>query len=381
MELSSRYPGLCDLKARAKARIPHFVWEYLDSGTGVEATQARNRRMLDAVLFQPAILEGEGAADLSCSLMGRDYPVPFGIAPLGMSGLIWPKAEKLLAAHAGTVGIPYGLSTVATEVPEEVGPVAGGQGWFQLYPPRDPGIRADMLARARSAGFEVLVLTCDVPIASRRERQTRGGLVQPPRLTPRLLAQVARCPVWAAGMLRGGLPHMKFLDKYSQATGPLPSTAHIGYLLRTAPDWAYLETLRSEWAGKLVIKGVMDPAPVARLEAMGVDALWVSNHAGRQFDGAPASIEALPAIRAATTLPVIFDSGIEGGLDILRALALGADFVMMGRAWHYALGALGAAGPAHLHAMLVADMASCMGQIGARDLGGLAARLVRPGQA
>lgn len=378
MDLHSRYPGLSDLKTRARARIPHFVWEYLDSGTGVEATQARNREMLDTVLFQPAILEGEVAADLACAFLGRAYPVPFGIAPLGMSGLIWPRAEKLLAAHAGTAGIPYTLSTVATEVPEAVGPLANGQGWFQLYPPRDPGIRADMLARAKGAGFDTLVLTCDVPIASRRERQTRGGLVQPPRLTPRLMAQVARCPTWAAGMLRTGLPHMKFLDKYSETTGPLPSTAHVGYLLRTAPDWAYLEALRAEWAGKLIVKGVMDPAPVARLEATGVDAIWVSNHAGRQFDGSLASIEAVPAIRAATNLPVIFDSGIAGGLDILRAVALGADFVMMGRAWHYALGALGAAGPQHLHDMLVADMVSCMGQIGARRLGDLAGRLVEP---
>ena len=376
MDLHSRYPGLCDLKARARRRIPHFVWEYLDSGTGREATLQRNRNKLDEILFHPAILEGEGAVDLSCSLMGRSYPVPFGISPVGMSGLIWPRAERLLAAHAGTAGIPYGLSTVATEMPENIGPHAQGQGWFQLYPPRDADIRADMLARVRDAGFETLILTVDVPVAARRERQTRGGLVQPPRLTPRLMAQVARCPAWAVGTLRTGLPRMRFLDKYSRARGRLPSTAHIGYLLRTAPDWAYLEDLRREWAGKLVVKGVMDARFVPRLEAAGVDAIWVSNHAGRQFDAALSAIEALPAIRAATTLPVIFDSGIAGGLDILRALALGADFVMMARAWHYALGALGAAGPAHLHDMLVADMASCMGQIGARSLADLPGRLV-----
>lgn len=379
MDLHSRYPGLSDLKSRARRRIPHFVWEYLDSGTGQEATLARNRAKLDEVLFHPAILEGEYTVDLGCSLMGRDYPVPFGISPVGMSGLIWPGAERLLAAHAGAAGIPYGLSTVAAELPENLGGHAGGQGWFQLYPPRDPAIRADMLARVRDAGFETLVLTVDVPVASRRERQTRGGLVQPPRLTPRLMAQVARCPAWAMGTLRGGLPRMRFLDKYSQATGPLPSTAHVGYLLRTAPDWAYLEDLRREWAGKLVVKGVMDARYVPRLEAAGVDAIWVSNHAGRQFDASLSAIEALPAIRAATALPVIFDSGVAGGLDIMRALALGADFVMMARAWHYALGALGAAGPAHLHDMLVADMASCMGQIGARKLADLPGRLVRDG--
>jgi len=377
MDLHSRYPGLSDLKSRARRRIPHFVWEFLDSGTGTEATLRRNRIKLDEVLFHPAMLEGEGEVDLSCSLLGRDHPVPFGISPVGMSGLIWPGAERLLAAHAATAGIPYGLSTVATETPETIGPYAQDQGWFQLYPPRDPGIRSDMLARARDAGFGTLVLTVDVPVASRRERQTRGGLVQPPRLTPRLMVQVARCPAWAFATMRKGLPRMRMLDNYTETSGPLPSTAHVGYLLRSVPDWTYLEELRRDWAGRLVVKGVMDARYLPRLEAAGVDAIWVSNHAGRQFDASLSAIEVLPAIRAATGLPVIFDSGVEGGLDIMRALALGADFVMMARAWHYALGALGAAGPAHLHDMLVADMASCMGQIGARSLADLPGRLVQ----
>jgi len=377
MDLHSRYPGLSDLKARARRRIPHFVWEFFDSGTGTETTLRRNRIKLDEVLFHPAMLQGDAAVDLGTSLLGRDYPVPFGISPVGMSGLIWPGAERLLAAHAAAMGIPYGLSTVATEPPETVGPHANGQGWFQLYPPRDPDIRRDMLARARDAGFETLVLTVDVPVASRRERQTRGGLVQPPRLTPRLMAQVALCPAWAMATLQKGLPRMRMLDAYTQTSGSLPSTAHAGYLLRSVPDWTYLDDLRREWAGKLVVKGVMDARYLPRLEAAGVDAIWVSNHAGRQFDGALSAIEVLPEIRAATDLPVIFDSGVEGGLDILRALALGANFVMMARAWHYALGALGPAGPRHLHDMLVADMTSCMGQVGARNFADLSGRLVQ----
>lgn len=376
MDLHSQYPAICDLKARARRRIPRFVWEYLDSGTGTEATLRRNRKKLDGVLFHPVILEGEIHATLKTSLLGQDHRVPFGIAPVGMSGLIWPDAERLLAAHAGQAGIPYTLSTVAAQTPEYIRPHIGENGWFQLYPPPDPDTRRDMLARARDAGFHTLVLTVDVPIASRRERQTRSGLVQPPRLTPRLLAQTARCPVWAMQMARSGMPHMRFLDKYAQNTGSLPSTAHIGYVLRTAPDWQYLSILRDEWAGKLIVKGVMDARYVPKLEDAGVDAIWISNHAGRQFDGALASIEVLPDIRAATRLPIIFDSGVEGGLDILRALALGADFVMLGRAWHYALGALGATGPAHLQDLLEKDMVSCMGQIGARNLTMLRDRLV-----
>jgi L-lactate dehydrogenase (cytochrome) len=381
MDLHARYPALSDLKARARRRIPHFVWEYLVSATGAETITARNRAAYDAVLFRPAALRGEIEVDLSCHLMGQNYPAPFGIAPLGMSGLIWPEAERLLARHAAKAGIPYTLSTVATRTPEDLAGRIGDQGWFQMYPPRDPAMRDDMLARAEQAGFHTLVLTVDVPTASRRERQTRGGLVQPPSLTPRLLAQVARCPVWALGIQSTGMPRMRLMDSYADQakTGPLPSTAHVGYLLRTAPDWDYVAALRAAWSGRLVIKGVMEPEVAARAEAAGVDAVWVSNHAGRQFDGAIASLDALRDVRGATRLPVIFDSGIEGGLDIMRALALGASFVMLGRPWHYALGALGAPGPAHLHDVLVKDMVSNMAQIGAARLPDLTGRLATPG--
>ncbi len=377
MDLFQRYPGISDLITRARRRIPQFVWEYMDSATGTETTTGRNRAALDAVLFRPSILHGEIVPDLSTRFLGRDYPVPFGIAPVGMSGLVWPGAERLLARHAAHAGIPYGLSSVATQTPDDLAADVGDQGWFQLYPPRAPEMRADILRRAKEAGFHTLVLTVDVPVASRRERQTRGGLVQPPRITPRLALQVARCPVWAYGMQTLGMPRMRLMDSYApKTTGTLPSTAHVGYLLRTSPDWDYLRDLRALWDGPLVVKGVLDPAFVPDLEKAGVDAIWVSNHAGRQFDAALASIDALPAMRAATTLPLIFDSGVRGGLDIIRALAKGADFVMMGRPWHYALGALGGDGPAHLHAMLEKDMISNMGQIGAARLSDLAGRLV-----
>lgn len=373
MDLHQHYPALSDLKARARARVPRFVWDYLDSATGTEATQHRNRTALDAVLMRPAVLRGEITPDLGTQLFGQDMALPFGMAPVGMSGLVWPDAERLLATAAARAGLPYCLSTVASRTPEDLAPHLGRHAWFQIYPPRDPAIRADMLARVRRAGFGVLVLTVDVPAPSRRERQTRSGLTQPPRLTPRLLAQVLCRPAWAAGTLRSGMPRMRLMESYSDNRTALPSTAHIGYLLRTAPDWDYLRALRQEWAGPLVVKGILDPDDARRLQAEGVDAIWLSNHAGRQFDAAPATISVLPAIRAATDLPLIFDGGVEGGLDILRALALGADFVMLGRAWHYALAALGAAGPDHLTAILQSDMRANMAQIGARrlaDLGG-----------
>ena len=379
MPLESKYPALSDLRARARRRLPHFVWEFLDSGTGDEQAKARNRAALDSVLMRPSILHGERSPDLGCSLLGRDLPLPVGIAPVGMSGLIWPDAERLLARAAAQAGIPYALSTVASRRPEDLAGLFGDHGWFQLYPPRDETIRADMLNRARAAGFSTLVLTVDVPVGSRRERQVRSGLTQPPRLTPRLLAQIAMRPAWALGMARMGMPRMRLIDDYSPDTKGLPSNAHAGYLLRTSPDWDYLRWLRDAWDGAFVVKGVLDPGDAVRLEKAGVDAIWVSNHAGRQFDAAPASITQLPLIRQATTLPLIFDGGVGGGLDILRAIALGADFVMLGRAWHYALAALGADGPAHLVQILRADLAANMGQLGMTALTQARERVISTG--
>lgn len=369
MDLHSTYPAISDLRARARRRMPKFVWEYLDSATGNEDTKARNRRRLDNIGLMPSILHGEFTPDLSTEFLGRKHPLPFGIAPVGMSGLMWPDAEGHLARAACDAQIPYTLSTVASQSPEDLASAIGPDAWFQMYPPRDEEIRADMLARARETGFKTLVLTVDVPVASRRERQTRSGLTQPPRLTPRLLMQVALRPAWALGMAQRGMPRMRGLEKYTAKTASaLSSTQHAGYLLRTSPDWDYVSWLRDAWDGPFIVKGVLRAEDAEPLKSRGVDAVWVSNHAGRQFDAAPATIDALRDIRSATDLPLVFDSGIEGGLDIMRAMACGADYVMMGRAFHYALAALGPKGIPHLVEILAKDLSANMGQLGARSL-------------
>ena len=377
MKLDQKYPALSDLRTAAEKRIPKFVWEYLTSATGSEATPVRNRRQMDKVLLMPSILHGEFEPDTSATLLGEHHPLPFGVAPVGMSGLIWPDAERKLATAATAAGLPYTLSTVACQTPETVGPHVDGKGWFQLYAPRAIDIRKDTLMRARDAGFRTLVLTLDVPVASRRERQTRSGLTHPPALTPRLLAQIAMRPSWALGMARAGRPGMPLIASYTQAKIGLPTTAHIGYLIRTAPDWDYLHWIRDAWDGPLLVKGVLQVEDVADLQAAGVDGLWLSNHAGRQFDAAPAVIDVLPAIRQATALPLIFDGGVSGGLDILRARALGADFVMLGAAWHFALAALGTPGPAHLIDMLRKDLHANMGQLGIHTLADAKHRLIQ----
>ncbi|MCC5955902.1 MAG: alpha-hydroxy-acid oxidizing protein [Natronohydrobacter sp.] len=366
MNVDLRYPALSDLKVACKQRVPWFVWEYLDSATGTESVKHRNRAALEAVLFCPSILRGPITPDLCLSFLGKDYSMPVGVAPVGMSGLIWPGAEAALARMAQTTRLPYCLSTVATRLPEEIGPVAGDMGWFQLYPPKDPAIRADILTRARKAGFAVLVLTVDLPGPSRRERQLRAQLSIPPKLTPSMLWQIAQRPAWGLGTLRMGTPRLRLMEDYLKLAGNASSTAHPGYLLRAAPDWDYLRAVRDLWDGPLVIKGVMDPEDAQRLRDAGADALWVSNHGGRQFDGAPDSLQALRHIRAALgpEMPLIYDGGVESGLDVLRALSCGADFTMLGRGWHYALGALGEAGPGHLARLLHDDLIANMVQMG-----------------
>jgi L-lactate dehydrogenase (cytochrome) len=365
MDLDYPYPAISDLADKARRRLPHFMWEFLDSGTGDETTRARNAAKLDDVRLASGILEGKRSIDLETELLGRTYSAPVGIAPVGMSGGVWPGAEAMLARLAVKERLPYCLSTVTAATPEDVGPHVGEQGWFQLYPPGDVDIRRDLLKRAKDAGFHTLVLTVDVATASRRERQRRAMLTQPMRITPRTFLQAAIRPAWSMGVLQHGMPKLRTLAKYGDIDNPRPGTAHIGYLLRTAPDWEYLAALRDDWDGPLVIKGLMDPGPVKRLLAAGVDALWVSNHGGRQFDASPAAIEVLPAIRAEAgpDVPVIFDSGIRSGTDVLRAVALGADFVMLGRAWHYGLAALGEPGAAHVLHILRESLAADMGQM------------------
>ena len=376
MDLDTRFPAISDLRDRARRRVPHFVYEYLDSATGIEDQHRRNQEALRSVHFMPSILEGPFEPDLTTRFLGREYPLPFGCAPVGMSGIMWPGAEKIIASGCATAKIPYCMSNVATVVPETLAPHIGDQGWFQLYMPRDKGIRSDMLRRAKEAGFTHLILTVDVPVDSRRERQRRANLTIPPKVNLAMIWSMMRHPEWTLGTLREGIPSLKFCEDYVDQSSGFNSLAHAGHVIRGQPDWSDIDELRAEWAGPFLVKGVQKPEDAKRLTAAGVDSIWVSNHTGRQFDGGPACLDALPRIREAVPdTPIIFDSGITGGIDILRALALGADFVMLGRAFHYAVGALAHHGPAHLIHMLSDDMRLAMGNIGARRLADLSAHL------
>ncbi len=358
------HPSIADLARRAKRRLPSFVWEYLDSGTGDDRARDRNRTALDQLTFKTGILQGPKETNLKTRFLDEVWDLPIGVAPVGMSGLIWPQGEKIIAKAATQAGIPYCLSTVASMTPEDVGPHTNDRGWYQLYPPGDPEIRRDMLRRAWDTGFRTLVLTADVSVASRRERLRRAGISNPMKLRPRTMIDAARRPAWALATLSHGIPRLKTLEKYAETQTSRPGTSHIGYLLRTVPDHAYVKALRDEWKGSLVVKGVLGTEAALALPALGVDAVWVSNHGGRQFDGAPSGLAVLPDIRAALPdTPLIYDGGIETGTDILRAIALGADFTFVGRAPHYGLAAFGQKGVAHVFSILKSSLEADLGQM------------------
>lgn len=381
MDLDLTHPAVSDLRATARRRIPHFAFEYLDSGTGSELGVARNRQALDSILFMPAILKGPLEARLARKFMGSEHSLPVGIAPVGMSGMIWPGAERILARVARERGVPYCMSTVATALPEDIGPVAGENGWFQLYAPKSPDVRRDILRRIKDAGFQKLVLTVDVPGESRRERQRRAYVKMPPKLTPKMILSMMGSPAWSLGMALEGRPRMKLPESYLK---PEEKSAdafqHAGRVLREWPGWDYVKALRDEWSGDFLVKGVADPKDAKRLMGMGIDGIWVSNHSGRQFEAGPPAIEALPGIRKAVgRAPVIYDSGVSGGLDVMRAIALGADIVFLGRAFHYAIAALGEKGVHHLLDILESDMRANMAQIGVESLDDLKGRVLPAG--
>lgn len=370
IKLMQRYPSISDLQKRAKKRLPHVAWEYLDCGTGDERAVTRNLEKMAEVTLVPKFLKGDLSPNISTTLFGQTYEAPFGISPVGLSGLMWPRAECILAETAAKYRIPYGLSTVATQTPETIGPIAGDMGWFQLYPPKDADIRDDLLKRAHDTGFKVMVVTADVPTPSRRERTLRAGLVMPPRITPGFVYEALVHPVWTYHTLKCGLPRLRTMEKYAGSKKMGDIANFVGRKIGGNLSWDYLKDLRDTWPGPLVLKGVHHPDDAEQAIQIGIDGIQVSNHGARQFDGTPAAIELLPAIvtQVRGRIPILFDSGVRSGLDIIRALALGADFVLLGRAFLFGVAALGKYGGDHTAEILMNDLKINMIQLGYETL-------------
>ena len=370
VKLMRQYPSIVDLRDRARKRLPHIAWEYLESGTGDETAVPRNLASMAEVTLVPRFMKGELSLDVATTLFGRSYGAPFGVAPVGVCGLMWPRAERYLASAASRYSIPYCLSTVAAETPETIGPLTGDMGWFQLYPPNDRQLRSDLLNRARDSGFNTLVVTVDVPMPSRRERTTRAGMKVPPRITPGFVWEALRHPVWTANTLRAGLPRLKTMERYAASTSMRDVVAFVEEKMGGGLSWAYLEEVREQWQGPLVVKGLLHPADAERALQVGVDGIQVSNHGARQLDAVPAAIDLLPAIARQVNgrASILFDGGVRSGLDIVRAIALGADFVMLGRAFVYGVAALGSVGADHAVEILLADLKVNMAQLGCSTL-------------
>lgn len=365
-QLMMDYPAIHDLKVKAKKRMPPVAWHYLETGTTNERLTSRNLEAMQEITMTPRFLKGELQQDISTTIFGQQYAAPFGIAPIGLTGLMWPKAEVILAKTAHKYQIPFCLSTVATETPETVGAHMGDMGWFQLYAPRELEFTLQLLNRAKQAGFHTLVITIDIPKPSRRERTKRAGLRMPPKITPQFIWQGLTHPQWSVATLRRGLPKLRTIAAYSEFNSMMSVGAFTRDKLGGNLSWDYCKAIRDNWDGPVILKGILHPQDAEKAVNIGMDGIVVSNHGGRQFDAAPSSIKALPSIveQVKGKTSILFDSGIRSGLDILRALHLGADFVLLGRSFIYGVGALGKYGGDHVAEILIQDLKVNMAQMG-----------------
>ena len=360
--MKSKAASIGDYRALAKARLPHFLFEYLDGGSYDEVTLRRNVEDLQSVTLKQRVLRDVSNIDLSRELFGKKWSMPVGLGPVGLSGLYARRGEVQAAKAAAAAGVPFTLSTLSGCSVEEVARAAPL--WFQLYVVKDRGFVSDMIARAKEAGCGALLLTVDLPVPGTRYRDYRAGISGSLRGPASRAGQVVRRPDWAWDVAVRGRPMtMGNLEKLLGSGAVLADL--MGWVSRNfdaSVTWKDVEWVRSQWDGPLLIKGILDPDDARTAVSNGVDGMVVSNHGGRQLDGVLSTARALPRIADAVAgrSAILVDGGVRSGLDVVRMLALGADFVLLGRAWAYALAGAGGAGVEHILKLIDAELRVAM---------------------
>ena len=366
---------ISEFREACRKKVPKVAFEYLESGTEKEKVIARNESQFDSIEFIPKFCLGKKEVPtLTTSIFNNDFNAPIGIAPIGLTGLIWPNAEKYLARVAKQFQIPFCLSTVATASPEEINEIHGIDNklkWFQLYPPKDIEILDSLLERARDSGFSKLVVTVDIPAPSRRERSKSAGLQMPLKFSLRLIIDGLTHPKWLISTLVKGLPKLRTVESYTNNNSLRFVSNFVGNRLGGTVDWDYIKLLRSKWNGPLIIKGILHPDDALKAKEAGVDGVYISNHGGRQFDAVVTPLEQLTKIREVVgqDFPLLFDSGIRSGLDVMKAIYAGADFVLVGRPFMYGIGSFQEEGAKQIFEILSDQLRNNMMQMGLETVG------------
>ncbi len=365
IKASTKIHTIDDAIRLSKKRLPKLVFDFIDGASGDDKLAEINSKALDQIRLEPKVFRNVENRNLSKKIFDFHFDYPFGFAPMGMTNLSWPEADKMIAKESAYNNIPTCVSMASSTTLEDMFTFSEGHSWMQIYIFQSEEFIMELLKRAESIGYKVLILTVDVPILSRRARDDRNGFGYPFKIGPKQFLDFALHPQWSLTTLFKGAP-----QPMNYVTSKSGDQVFRRKESRGATDWNTLKRVREAWKGKLIIKGVMNSEDALKIKEAGADAIQVSNHGGRQLDSATASINALPLIRKALgdDFPILFDSGIRSGSDILRALALGANFVMFGRPLMYAIGADGARGLRRIINLIKEELSTNLGLVGLTDI-------------
>lgn len=359
-----------DLRQLARRKLPRALFDYVDRGSYDEISYHANSDDLKKIRFRQRVLVDATNRVLETTMLGEKVSMPVALAPTGLTGLLYGDGEMVAARVAEEKGVPFCLSTMAICSIEDIRSAIKGPFWFQLYVFRDRGFSEQVIARARDAGCTALFVTVDLPMRGQRHADLKNGLVVPPRLTLRNAFDVMTKPSWAMSVLMGKRKTFGNLEAYLKQSSALASGQWANDNYDQTLSWDDVAWMRKVWPGKLVLKGILDAEDAKKAASLGVDATVVSNHGGRQLDGAPSTIAALPRIAdaAGDRIEILFDGGVRSGQDVLKALAHGARGCLIGRAYLYGLAALGGDGVCKALSMIEQELKVSMSLTGVRDV-------------